>query len=494
MIKEYLAITIGPIDKTIAKASKAQEVWVSSYMFSYLMGLLLMEISSRKIGRIILPNIALLENEKTYYGAGVFNDRCIVELDKKFDISDFESLRNRVIEDFLTGKQLKSFAEPEDPRSGRDTEDTRQSLKLSAETLKDYLQIYGLVTAFDVEKDSIINKINNLLNGLERQLVYQSKNNTTVEQIFNNVTWFYPLGFVPDNKDTKKPDNWENKRTHCVAHINVDNIKQYYEWIGNDWDKAGIFNNCLMTIAKESAKIVRDFGGLPFFMAGDDLFFLAPMLTTVKDVNYNIFDLIQILDFLFKDVFSKNNIQPPTFSCGIFISNNKYHLADAISNSKDLLSKAKNMPSKNSLAVQLAYSGGKTCSATFNKNKNASFDDFIELLKDFPTKEYYVSSVRKKIHDNLTLLKAIGKDNPPDYSGFFNNELMMTGIENNSKRLFLDRSSKIFTAIFKEQKSRYTVQKTLLDDETIAKAGEEAVRQLDSIYKLLDFLIHPEHV
>ena len=489
MTKDYLAITIGPIYKTIAKASKPEEIWVSSYIFSYLMGLLLKGIVSRKIGKIILPDIILLENWKMYHGAGVFSDRCFVELDKKFDISDFENLRDCVISDFISGKPLSPLFENEDIRQnlpGNLQGGALGSPRISPDALKDYLQIYGLVTAIDIDKESVISKLNNLLDSLECQSGYQSGGNGVIEQIYENIEWFYPSGFGDKIKTTHQ--------YYCVVRINGDNIGHYYNFIGNDWDKVSRFNRCMLAVAKESAKTINDFGGQSVYMAGDDMFFLAPVQTTLRGNNYNIFDLIRLVDFQFKDVFSKNHIQTPTISCGLSILNSKYPMSEAISRSQYLLSQAKNMPLKNSVAVQLSYSCGKTNHAIFNKNKNGSFEDFVELLKDFPDKSFYVSSVIGKIHDNMKLLQAVGKDNPPDFSSFFNNEFETADLDNTAKRLFLDRSSRIFTAIFKEQKSRYTIRETILDDETMVKVGEEAVSQLDSIYRLLNFLTRTDHV
>ena len=478
MTKDYLAITIGPIYKTMAKASKPEEIWVSSYIFSYLMGLLLKEIASRKIGKIILPDIILLENWEMYHGAGVFNDRCFVELDKKFDISDFESLRNSVINDFISVKPLNQHKNLPDK--------TSKSLKILPDALKEYLQIYGLVTAIDIDKEPVIIKLNNLLDSLECQSGYQSKDNTVIEQIYENIAWFHPFGFSNKLKTLHQ--------YYCVVRINGDNIGHYYNFIGNDWDKVSRFNSCMLAVAKESAKTINDFGGQPVYMAGDDMLFIAPVQTTLKGNNYNIFDLIRLIDFLFKDIFSKSGIQAPSISCGLSILNSKYPKSEAVSHSQHLLSQAKEMPLKNSLAVQLICSGGKVSYAIFNKNKNGSFEDFAELLKDFPDKNFYISSVMGKIHDNIKLLQAVGEDNPPDFSSFFNNEFDTADSDNTSKRLFLDRSSRVFTAIFKEQKSRYTVRETILDKETMAKVGEEAVSQLDSIYKLLNFLTRTDHV
>ena len=573
MIKNYLAITIGPIDKTLTKALKTREVWLSSYIFSYLMGLIVMEIISRKTGRVILPDASLLENQKEYYGAGVFNDRCFIELEKDFKHSDFENLRECVINSFLFGKKL-CFPSGQEGTLCNTRNFSREHfpcelLKLSPEALKDYLQIYGLVTELDTEKDHIIDRLNKLLDGLERQSAYQVKENTVIEQLFENVAWFYPLGFDLKNNEIKqlevtKTDNngkscllpvvafpttieisahqyinndsdidkilknilsqllSEDKRAYkevnetniltllrkknksalkaahqyfCVVHVNADNLCNYYNKIGNDWNKVNRFNNCMISFAKDAVKIIHDFGGQPIYAAGDDLFFLAPVLTTLKGNFCNVFDLIRILDFVFKDIFSKKGILPlPDLSCGLSVLHYKYPLTGAVLQSRNLLSKAKDMFQKNSLAVQLIYSDGKSCQAIFSKSKNSSFDDFIELLKDFPSKSFYVSSVQRKIHDNMSLLQAIGKDNPPDFIGFFKNEYKSADMDNAPIRLFIERSSRIFTAIFKEQKLLYANGETLFDAEVITKACEGAMLQLDSIYRILNFLNQPYHV
>jgi CRISPR-associated protein Cmr2 len=80
----YLALTIGPIYKTIERARKTRELWASSYLLSQYMRILLTKIQAAGIGEALSPSLEELDAQnkerRTWHGAGIWNDNCFFKL------------------------------------------------------------------------------------------------------------------------------------------------------------------------------------------------------------------------------------------------------------------------------------------------------------------------------------------------------------------------------------------------------------------------------
>ncbi len=111
----YIAITIGPIYRTITQARKTRELWAASYIFSLLMRKLLDQFEKRGACEIILPyNPKPAEREGLPAGAGLWPDRCVLVL-KEMSSPDMEEIIDKALDSLANdlgiseGKSLKSF-------------------------------------------------------------------------------------------------------------------------------------------------------------------------------------------------------------------------------------------------------------------------------------------------------------------------------------------------------------------------------------------------
>ena len=561
-MKTYLAFTLGPIYKTLLKAQKTRELWISSYLFSYLMRLLLNEIKG--LGKILLPDISYIENYKSFHGAGVFNDRCMIELydGKSFSDNDYKTLTNKIIETF----------------SG--TFSANPTLFINP--LTEYLQIYGVLKNLDLEelekeedekKRSVVFILNKMMDDMERQTVYQPTASKVVDTLFDKVTEFYKLGFEPgelrtfrnvkkitsrnevklvdvlsfpsaveiatkqlrikqteydntvdeslknglsllisgkkdgliDTDDTeiieklKKSFSTDFKTAHkyiCVVNADGDSMGKCSGEIGNDWDKLDIFSKNMAAFARKSADIIHEYGGYPVYIGGDDLFFLAPVISTVNENDQSIFELIKTLDSSFLEIWDNNKIEnvdvQTSMSYGISITYYKYPLAEAISLSHELLGDAKKAPGKNAITTRVMHHSGQYSKTVFEKKIGGSFDEFLSLLNSFPAKDTFIGSVHERIRSDRTLIETIGIDDPIDFSGYFNNEYDIANIQDHDKKNFVEHSIKIFKSMFETQ-TKIWLEKEPDEEKRKAKIKEEAMAQLDTIYRLLNFLIRTDN-
>lgn len=568
--KTYLAITIGPIYKTLLKARKTRELWISSYLFSYLMRLLLTEVEKKKIGKILLPDVSYINNYKSFHGAGVFNDRCMIELYDgiTFNDYDYKTLRKKIIEIF----------------SG--TFSTHPTLFV--DPLTEYLQIYSVLKSLDLEKlekekdekkRSVVFILNKMMDDMERQTVYQPTASKVVDTLFDKVTEFYSLGFEPgevrtfknvkkvtskgdvtvdvpsfpsiveiatkqlrikwpeyDNtvdeslkkglsllisekkdelKDTddteiieklKKSFPNDFKTAHkyiCIVNADGDSMGQCLGKIGNNWDNMDKFSKNLSAFARKSADIIHEYGGHPVYIGGDDLFFLAPVISTVNENDQSIFELIKKLDICFSKIWDNNKIEginvQTSMSYGVSITYYKYPLAESISLSHELLGDAKKAPGKNAIATQVMHHSGQYSKTVFEKKTGGSFDEFLSLLNNFPAKDTFISSAHERIRCDKTLLETIGMDDPVDFSGYFSNEYDIANMRDHAKKNFIEHSIKIFKSIFETQKAvrkekeKGLKEKGKIDFSELSKIEDEALGQLDTIYRLLNFLIRTDN-
>ena len=76
----YLALSIGPIYKTIERARKTRELWASSFLLSQFMRSLLEKLVDRKFGEPLSPDLSELGIGKTWHGAGIWNDNCYFKI------------------------------------------------------------------------------------------------------------------------------------------------------------------------------------------------------------------------------------------------------------------------------------------------------------------------------------------------------------------------------------------------------------------------------
>jgi hypothetical protein len=78
MKKTYLAITIGPVFKTIQRARKTRELWAASFILSQYMRTLLLAL--KDYGKALSPDITAGKLSQKFRGAGIWNDNCFFEL------------------------------------------------------------------------------------------------------------------------------------------------------------------------------------------------------------------------------------------------------------------------------------------------------------------------------------------------------------------------------------------------------------------------------
>ena len=187
MTNKYIALTTGPILKTLQNARSTKELWAASYLFSYLMRLLVKEV--KDAGReIILPHSEKVgEPLDQHLGAGIFPDRLIFEA--KAGEDDFANMQNWItsalhqvekeICTLLIDLQLK-----------QETDCIKYGEIKSF--LRDYFQIYFIEKELDdIENGKLIMNLSPHLDALELQHKFIQKEQVNrfknAKKVYQNV-------------------------------------------------------------------------------------------------------------------------------------------------------------------------------------------------------------------------------------------------------------------------------------------------------------------
>ena len=178
MSHTYLAVTIGPILKTLQKARSTKELWAGSYFFSYLMKQIARQF--QKTHTFISPVVSA-DNDlifESHGGAGLFPDRLIIKQQLPTDFETLTDTCSQVLSDIaklsldVVNRQLRVdfYTTPVNYRR-------QYSLRLEQVATKDelqtylakYLKIYALEATLG-EGDNIRQVIDGHLGVLELQV------------------------------------------------------------------------------------------------------------------------------------------------------------------------------------------------------------------------------------------------------------------------------------------------------------------------------------
>lgn len=454
---KYTAINIGPIIGTIALARKPRELWSASYLFSYLMECIINELKVK--GKTILSPALIEKVQKV----GLYPDRVFVE-----DTEDDEvnTMLSNALEEFT---QVTGI--------GRDYINIMY-VSVESETGKDvikdlnrYLDCTELVNRTIDDRSRM-----NLLN-----LIQEKNNSALFKRALDNPNWNFPfLAEIATDKlpkmgiedktvlwmkyrdeEREKENNSENpekmedefyqkikvafkEEYHsyykyiCVVQADGDNMGKIVSALPNKQVKT--LSTALIQYGCKVSKMIEEYGGVPIYAGGDDLLFIAPVVSGKHGVE-NIFQLLSQIDECYREGVDEKieNIGRPkdedgnlihtTLSYGLSISYYKYPLYEALQSALDLLfDKAKNVVGKNAVAWCLRKHSGSGFTGVFTKDDSAgSVYQLFKLLMTFTVDDGLVSAISHKLRANEDLLNILRKAKDENRIVAFYDKIMEEG-------------------------------------------------------------------
>lgn len=442
----YFGITIGPIDETLAVAKKTRELWVASYMYSYLMFLISQEIKSDSSLTILLPQYGGGDNSPPQ-DVGLLPDRMIIHA------------RNGDLKEAYAGVKEK-------------VENAVNDLVILTGNvaIKDYM-IRNIVGLTLKEGENIVFEINNALDASEQMKRLSDPNSSQVDQtvikLYDELKIYrkgtsnprfpsiaeistyelqrlngsaYDKIRIEQIYDKEKlgaddADDFINElRSHpsfkdqilqrnkyiAVVYADGDNMGQVFGEIGKQEDNIQKVSKELTAFAESSAAIIDKYGGHCIYAGGDDLLFLAPVAVTSNngdsEKEVNIFGLCKVLKANFKKAVVEKTAmyklkKEPSLSFGVFMFYYKFPLQEALEKSRQLLFKtAKKYPGKDTIAFELEKHSGQRITGKY-KAASPLYKDLAETKeKKLYEASKALNSVQYKLKEQEFLFKQVLAD------------------------------------------------------------------------------------
>jgi len=349
----YLAITLGPVYKTILQARSTREIWASSYIFSIVMR----EIVKASSGSGQLLSPLQLPDNAHRFGAGIYPDRAFWLLNNKDDYNKLQKVVETAFSQIsditkISERDLSSYIRLYAVKLERE-DNVNNSIILELNKLLDILELQekitnpktdllaGLVTSIQslykdghqqldknrsvfIEYDcnSPLKRLPSLIELATADLKYKpTVSNTGYNQLVtepisrevcemiksgkNRVEYNAGEDQVQENiiqilkKEYKKDFRFRHK---YIAFIKADGDYMGYTLgaIGNYSQKIIYFSELLSAFTGKAAELIVQYGGLPIYAGGDDLLFTVPLVNSNEDTRnsagQNIFELINKID------------------------------------------------------------------------------------------------------------------------------------------------------------------------------------------------------
>lgn len=455
----YLALTIGPIIKTLLEARKTRELWAASYLLSTLMKHLVDQLDPDS-ENVLIPKIPGSVLDKTLYGAGIYPDRLFMQADgwsaKQIDTCIELALRKLAEECLLeseraTDKEKEALID-EAMKFWRPFFRIRYVLKELGDItggnlskrLTPYLENAELEdTCFPEEPET-----NELLKLFQEGRIYNTNlsnglrgDNRGVYGPIMTSSSFFPStaeigaielhtkvpGALFDIADKLREEKEEESETYfrrieqhvelrkhfqlrhkyfCIVQADGDSVGKAIQQL-KDEEGYREFSETLASFGADAADIINKYGGKPIYIGGDDLLFLAPVQNGAK----TIFNLIQDLD----EAFPKEKLhEDVSLSYGLNIAYYKFPLFEAIADAYAILSEAKQYKSKagkrkNAVSFRFTKHSGSYFEATFSKSFLEKAIVAIDAFESFSPKgrKGLVSSLMYKVQTLESLLDGM---------------------------------------------------------------------------------------
>lgn len=497
---KYTAINIGPIISTLSMARKPRELWAASYMFSFFMECILNELN-KLIEKGELDKDAIISPAIDTGGkssVGLYPDRVFIkgELNVKdilqYAFKNFTTVNGSGIIE-VDKNYINTMSVMIDFDESKAKPDTINSSPIR---MLNYLLDCAELSNRTV-KPGVWEKMLNLI---------RMKNNSPLYACTGSKSMYIPmLGEIAACNVQGLIDKYKWK-SFCEIYRNPENqqdesgfYKKIKEWSGNtyksyykyvcvvqaDGDRMGSvvsalpvdqvkdLSEGLLKYCKTASDLIKNYGGLPIYAGGDDLLFIAPVISCYaidgnfagkwcKEMPNTIFDLLDKIDACFqKEVDNlldhkdcpiskdgKGRIKT-TLSYGLSITYYKYPLYEALESARTLLvDKAKKVNEKNAIAWCLRKHSGSELSGQLTKSGNL-YDIFKDLIK-CSVDDALISAVAHKLRENDDLLRIVLEKGNNRLEAFYE-EVMEA--EKNDKTTYKWKTKQLLEALFKENGS-----------------------------------------
>lgn len=526
----YSAINLGPLTSTINMARKPREMWAASYLFSYLMQCIVesMPPAAQLLSPAKVKTGQEGEMSKNDHirGTGLYPDRAFIK-----GKIDMENTIDKAWEQFSS--TLVKYGARNVSRDYFNIMHTSCEAESEADAIRILNRNMDKMELFCRAKSESDNKsVSDIVCVEKESPLYQIAYNTRRHHIPSlgeiAAVSMKPAGTEKEDEDARKREVWETfvkaldddadtddpypkafgskyksyLKYVCVVYADGDSVGTTVTHPELGDGKVAEISQALLRYGEKSVKTITDAGGLPIYAGGDDLLFIAPVVSADGTDIFGLLDKIRddfsevktIIDRLKLKSGDKEIKASLTF--GVSVSFYKYPLYEAFSTSQNLLfGTAKGFPTKNAVAWRLTKHSGGGFSGVFSYNDTnlkTAFRNLIDACGSIGPDDRNqsdgtngtVSSAIHKIREYDSLLMSVMQtDRTPDTEGKSPRDI---------------RLDSFFSKVLEEKDTPYfaamkDVMKALYDHlaeyapETNAPQGQEVKKEtfIQTLYSLL---------
>ncbi len=439
-MRNYGALTIGPIVGTISKVSTPGALWCASGIFSDLAR----DLCERILGEIPGAKIVSPAYEKGFVctdGIGRWHDRiffcCSLEEEEIYEkLKKISSDAKRKL-----GENISKATESENVES-------------VCKYIENYIQINWLAASSDIaEKDggNCILNLSKYLDSVELTANFSANETfSPLTKLFNGKkdagNYFVKnCWLIPENKNIQLMD--KNKKIRDISSVanpeeknDGKKIRSYFAVVQSDGDGMGkclescktsedvsAFSDVCIKYTEEAAKMIGAYGGLTIYAGGDDLLFLAPLEGKNGE---NILALCENITKAFNAAFKKFSEEKkclaPTLSFGVSVNYKSAPLYEAIGEVIPLLMCDAKSGKKNQIAISMHKNSGQSIKLVIpnsweDNSPSAELKKLLnQNLKDGEEKDEILKSVIY-IVDAFKSSYEFCRENNVDTQDFFDN-------------------------------------------------------------------------
>ena len=378
---QYIALTIGPIYRTLGRARKTRELWGASYLFSrVIMQRIVKELKSNGVGSaIILPQIAASSAPSK---VGLYPDRLYME-------GDHRQVLERAIEN-VKEELVSEFSKAECASHAQEFVDRYFYFNVVVADVDSKGQLLDTLFKY-VAQTELHQRVLPVDNLCIEKLLLRVYDTDFFEKCFGKGHRYPSLIEIATRKmvsegvsrgkfkeleragkaKKKNPqsdgDEDEDAIIIGIAHDGQlkAHFKQPHKYIAvvqsdgdnvgtllgqilasDDPDLVSAFSGALGEFARTAVEAIENYGGEAVYAGGDDLLFFAPVLTHEGD----IFRLLDRIDAIFREkVMAHPQLtgiidqldKTPSMSYGVAITYYKFPLNEARDRAYEMLGQAK---------------------------------------------------------------------------------------------------------------------------------------------------------
>lgn len=425
-MRSYVGVTIGPIFDTINDASSPAALWFASNLFSDITRRICKGISEEaSFSEVTIYSPYYASDIDLSDGVGKFHDRVIFSAEGfSHEVMEalLETVKSETLELFpehLAGEEEKAFL-----REYLQIHYVVKSREQIGEAncvlaLSPYLDALELMKSFP--KDDSHNPIQQMFAGEKNNrnkyikdsaLFLSAKNGVQLRSKADSIRTIEEIA----SKDGAVAKGFKRRNYYTVVSADGDAVGQFLKGLSDA--EITEFSKACLEYDKAASELIGAYGGMTIYAGGDDLLFLAPVMTEEK----NVFGLCSEIKALFtakikENETFRNRTTLPTVSFGVSIQYAKYPLYEALEHSRTLLALAKmdgnpdkeDNCRKDNMLIGLQKHSGQSIAVLAANTEYEELKAFLDIGSTLTAEDEMIHSVLYTLDIFASLVSVLNK-------------------------------------------------------------------------------------